>query len=375
MMKTITKHEVMSLEQELVLELAQYRNPNKERIESILKEKLDLSEILGHMTYNRTAGIAYQSLRKINAPFFNREFEMALFLIHQVQELRTKSHNKYITQIAKAMNESGIPHAFLKGSILAHSIYPSGCRISSDIDILLNGDDLTATSNVFKELGFIQGFHDENENVVVPATRRELVNYRMNYGEVVPFRKVVDEPGINLIEIDINFSLDWLPHGTEEAVKNFIAQSENYVFDNGQKVSALPKEYFLAHLCVHLFKEARVVTWVEWQRDMGLYKFVDIYGFLTDPHFEMNWDKFIELIQENNIVEECYYSLEYTRTFFPVLSDDQDFMKMLDRIKPANTDYLEEVIDGGDNDIKYKWTEGLLSRFFDLKRIDLLEKV
>ncbi|UJF31352.1 nucleotidyltransferase family protein [Paenibacillus hexagrammi] len=95
----------------------------------------------------------------------------------------------------KLWNKSGIPHAFLKGSILAHSIYPAGCRISSDIDILLRAEDLTACGHVLKELGFIQGFYDENERIVVPATRREILNHRMNYGEVVPYRKAVQEPG------------------------------------------------------------------------------------------------------------------------------------------------------------------------------------
>ena len=230
-------------EHALVLELAQYRTPNRDKILELFGQKLDLAEVLGHMVYNRTAGIAYHVLRKINAPFFNREFEMALYLINQIQSLRTLSHKKYITSLAESLNRSEIPHAFLKGAILAHSIYPLGCRISSDIDVLLNGDDLTKCGTIFKEIGFVQGFHDENENVVVPATRRELVNYRMNYGEVVPFRQVVDEPGINLIEIDINFSLDWLPHGTEQAVKNFIQEAEAYTFDNGQQVSALPRRF------------------------------------------------------------------------------------------------------------------------------------
>ncbi|HEY0828909.1 MAG TPA: nucleotidyltransferase family protein, partial [Bacilli bacterium] len=311
----------------------------------------------------------------ISAPFFNREFEFVLYLIHQIQEQRTNSHKSYITKVAQAMNESGIPHAFLKGSILAHSIYPIGCRISSDIDILLNANDLTECGKVFKELGFVQGFHDENENVVIPATRRELINYRMNYGEVVPFRKVVDEPGINLIEIDINFSLDWMPQGTEQAVANFIKGAEDYTFADGQKISSLPKEYFLAHLCVHLFKEARVITWVEWQRDLGLYKFIDIYGFLTDSSLEINWDLFVNLIKDNHIINECYYSLEYTRTFFPILRENTGFIEMLETIKPENTEYLEQVVDGGDATIIYQWKKDLISRFFDMKRYKSLEKI
>ncbi|XID90680.1 nucleotidyltransferase family protein [Paenibacillaceae bacterium WGS1546] len=362
-------------EHELVLELSQFRNRNREKIVELLSRKLDLAEILGHLTYNRTAGIAYHVLRQIEAPSFNREFEMALYLIHQIQSLRTSAHKKHISQLAKAMNESGIPHAFLKGAILANSVYPEGCRISSDIDILLNAGHLTECSNIFKSLGFIQGFHDENKNEVIPATRKELINYRMNFGEVVPFRKVIDEPGINLIEIDINFSLNWLPHGTEEAVENFILQAQMYDFPDGQQVSSLPPEYFLAHLCVHLFKEAHVITWVEWQRDLGLYKFVDLYGFLTDSALQIDWNGFIRIVRDNDIVKESFYALEYARTFFPVLNDNRAFIEALEQIKPDNTDYLEQVIDGGDASIVYRWTKGLLPRFFDMHRYDSLERV
>ncbi len=358
----------MTEEQELVLELSQFRNTNKERIHELVKKKLDWAEILGHLMYNRTAGIAYHVLRQCEAPFFNREFEFSLYLMHQIQSQRTGSHKNYIVEIARAMKESGIPHAFLKGAILAHSIYPLGCRISSDIDILLRSGDLTECGNVLRGLGFIQGFYDENEHVVKPATRRDILTHRMNYGEVVPYRKAVDEPGINLIEIDINFSLDWVAQGTEAAVEKFIQEAEDYEFNEGQQISSLPKEYFLAHLCVHLFKEAAVLTWVEYQRDLGLYKFVDIYGFLTDPHIAINWDAFIDIIQSNDIVKESYYALDYTRTFFPVLGENRPFMDMMDRIKPQNTDYLEQVVDASDASMIYEWKTDLISRFFDMKR-------
>ncbi|MEW9700452.1 nucleotidyltransferase family protein [Paenibacillus sp. SI8] len=364
-----------TLEQELVLELSQFRYPNAERINELIGEKLDWAEILGHLVYNRTAGIAYHVLRKCESPFFNREFEFGLFLIYEIQRQRTQSHRTYITQIASAMNASGIPHAFLKGSILAHSIYPIGCRISSDIDILLRANDLTACGNVLKELGFIQGFYDENERVVIPATRREILNHRMNYGEVVPYRKAVDEPGVNLIEIDINFSLDWMAHGTEQAVDSFIQEAEGYPFEEGVMISSLPKEYFLAHLCVHLFKEAAVRTWVEFQRDLGLYKFVDIYGFLTDPQLHLDWDKFIEIVTTHQIGNEAYYALEHTRTFFPALDQYGPFMQALERIKPANTDYLEQVVDAANPQIVYQWNKDLVSRFFDMKRFHCLDRV
>ncbi|MEW9699664.1 nucleotidyltransferase family protein [Paenibacillus sp. SI8] len=364
-----------TLEQELVLELAQFRRPNKERILELIAERLDWAEVLGHLIYNRTAGIAYHVLRQISAPFFNREFEFGLYLIHEIQSHRTNSHKKSILKIADAMRTSGIPHTFLKGSILANSIYPIGCRISSDIDLLLRSEDLTACGKVLKDLDFIQGFHDENENTVIPATRREILNYRMNYGEVVPYRKITQEPGINLIEVDINFSLDWMAEGTEQAVDNFVQQAEDYLFDGVHPVSALPKEYFIAHLCVHLFKEAAVLNWVEWQRDLGLYKFVDIYAFLTDPNLELDWQKLIDIMQSNDIINECYYSLAHTLTFFPVLNENTGFINMLAQIKPEQTDFLEQVVDPANSNIVYKWNKDLISRFFDMKRFGSLEKI
>ncbi|UJF34498.1 nucleotidyltransferase family protein [Paenibacillus hexagrammi] len=365
----------VSLEQELVLELAAFRTPNKERILQLVGQRLDWAEVLGHLVYNRTAGIAYHVLRQISAPFFNREFEFGLYLLHQIQAERTKSHKTSILQLADALREGGIPHAFLKGSILANSIYPIGCRISSDIDILLRAEDLTRCGNILKGLGFIQGFHDENENVVVPATRREILNYRMNYGEVVPYRKVANEPGINLIEVDINFSLDWMAQGTEQAVDQFIENAEDYLFDGVHPVSALPKEYFIAHLCVHLFKEAAVLNWVEWQRDLGFYKFVDIYAFLTDPQLELDFEKLIDIMRTNNIVKECYYSLAHTLTFFPVLRENAGFMSMLAEIMPESTDYLEQVVDPADASVVYEWDKDLLTRFFDMKRFHLLKRI
>ncbi|MDP5274596.1 nucleotidyltransferase family protein [Chengkuizengella axinellae] len=364
-----------TMEQELVLELSQFRDPNQERILHLIQQRLDWAVVLGHLIYNRTAGIAYHVLRKCNAPQFNREFEMGLYLIHEMQSQRTMSHKRSIMKIAEVMKESGIPHAFLKGSILANSIYPMGCRISSDIDILLRAEDLTSCGKVLKDLGFIQGFYDENTKVIKPASRREILNYRMNYGEIVPYQKAVDEPGINLIEVDINFSLDWMAQGTEKAVDNFIQEAEDYDFDGVQKISSLPKEYFLAHLCVHLFKEAAVMNWVEWQRDLGLYKFVDIYGFLTDPSMNLNWDKFIHIMEINNIKDECYYALDYTRTFFPVVNEDVSFIGMMNQIKPQNTDYLDQVVDASDESIVYQWKKDLISRFFDMKRFKSLERV
>ncbi|UJF31351.1 nucleotidyltransferase family protein [Paenibacillus hexagrammi] len=166
-----------------------------------------------------------------------------------------------------------------------------------------------------------------------------------------------------------------MAHGTERAVDAFIRQAEEYPFQDGVSISSLPKEYFLAHLCVHLYKEAAVKTWVEFQRDLGLYKFVDIYGFLTDPQLQLDWDTFMAILQDNQIVNEAYYALEHTRGFFPVLNQYPAFMQALQRIKPDNIAYLEQVVDAANPEIVYQWNKDLISRFFDMKRYNCLDRL
>lgn len=364
-------------EHEMVLQLAQFRNPNLDRIRELAAESLDWVEILGQLSYNRASGIAYHIFKENSFLFklSNREVNLSLYLSNEAQSVRTRTHRKIIYEMSKHLQESKIPHAFLKGSILANSIYPLGCRISSDVDILLNTSDLTACGKILKGIGYIQGFYDRTNDSIRPADRKEIIQYRMNYGEIVPFLKKIDEPGMPLAEIDINFSLSWMAQGTEDAVSSFLQNCENYELEGGHLVQSFQREYFLAHLCAHLYKEACVLEWVKGSRDLGLYKFIDIYAFVTDLKKPINWAKFVEIAKLNNIIRESYYSLIYTRELFPLLYHDKEFCIAIEAIKPEDTSFINEVVEGANPNNKYVWTKPFLERFFDYKRYYSLKKI
>ncbi|MFM9327766.1 nucleotidyltransferase family protein [Paenibacillus mesotrionivorans] len=379
-MKCMPKNHYAELtqEQELVMQLVNFRNPAIERICELKDNRTDWAAVMGHLTYNRVAGIAYDVVKMCISQVgavFNREFRFGLYMIQEMQSIRTTVCRQVLCEVAEKLVANGLPHAFLKGSILAHSIYAPGCRVSNDIDLLVNSDDLTQCGNILKELGFIQGFFDRTRNEIRSATRKEILNYRMNYGEIVPFLKKTDEPGLNVIEIDINFSLDWVSEGTGEAVAAFLNQTEDYSLDVGQSIKSLKTEFFLAHLCVHLYKEAYVLEWVQGQRDLSLYKFTDIYGFITAPDLMIDWGQFVRIAVNYEISKECYYALEYTRLFFPVLNDDVGFIGALQLIKPDDLSYLNEIVDAANPGIRYRWEKNLLDRFFDMKRADSLIRV
>lgn len=362
----------LTLENKLLLQIAQFRHYDRENLKENSEGLLDWTEILGDLMYNRLGGIAYKVLMDSMPISLNHEIEFLLFQIYEIQKLRTTNNLKVLYDLSDALEQAEIQYAFLKGSILANSIYPIGCRVSKDIDLLVNAKDLTKVGKVLESLGYVQGFYNKESNKIDPASRQEIIYRRLNMGEVVPYQKLVDMPALKVTEVDVNFSLDWVAQGTEGAVKKFLSEPYYYETGNGRTLRSLPPEYFLAYLCVHLYKEAVVINWVEWQRDLLLYKFLDLYAFITDSKINLNWDKFIDLCTQNGIQKECYYALEHAKTFFPILCKDNGLDYALLSIRPDSVDYLHEVIDTVDRNKKYKWDSNIVERFFNMKRVNEL---
>lgn len=68
-----------------------------------------------------------------------------------------------------------------------NSFYGDGERISNDIDILIEQEDISSVSTLLKSMGFTQGYYDFLENNIVPLSRAEVLSRRMNRGETAPF--------------------------------------------------------------------------------------------------------------------------------------------------------------------------------------------
>ena len=71
--------------------------------------------------------------------------------------------------------------------------------------------EICVGQEILEKNGFIQGYFAYGE--IITATRREILMARMNYGETVPFLKMVNG---NLLELDLNFTLDIKPSGNSE---------------------------------------------------------------------------------------------------------------------------------------------------------------
>lgn len=366
--KNITVESKLSKEEELVLLLSDLINPDINRIDELLSDKLDWYQVLGILTYNRTAGLAYEVISKSqNFNNINREFKFALYSIYEFQKLRAQEINKEVIEISQIFKENNIQHAFLKGTVLALTLYPLGCRASNDVDLLVNSEDVTMCGKLLNQLGFIQGHYNIQTKVIQPASRHEIIRSKLNYGEVVPYEKAINSPGVNSIRIDLNFSLDWKATGTEQSVRNFLQNGTSDYCVNDMNIRSLSPEYFLIHLCMHFYKEAVGLRWVINQRDLSLYKLIDMYVCINDNKFQLDWNKFNKIIKENNIESECYYALKVLSDVL-IFTNNNEFLKEIELLKPKNIDYINLVIDPKHPDIKFKWKNDTIDRFFNLLR-------
>ena len=351
---------------QLVLNLIQIYDPDVLEIRNLLEQHLDWAEILGVLCYYRIAGAAYYTIKKCHPlpQKTNGDFILALMTIYEAQRVRTESMNLCITEIADKLNIVGVKYAFLKGAFLSNTIYPLGGRMSNDIDILVDVDDLSKCSEVLVELGYVQGYVNTGE--IVEATRKEIINQRLNYGEIVPFHKNLNRPGLNIVTVDVNFSLDETATRMISIARSFLDNRMLYPIRKGIEAFALDIEYCYAYVCEHLFKEATVIDWVIAQRDLSLYKFLDIYALAGTNKFSIDWDKLGSVIKDNNLEQECYFAFYYALQFFPGLSNNKNYIALLERIEPSEKEYLDGI-----NKVRTKevleWKEDIWARVFDLK--------
>ena len=162
----------------------------------------------------------------------------------------------------------------------------------------------------------------------------------MNRGETVPLIKELNLPGMKYLELDVNFSLGFMPGADEQIVSVFLSRTQPSI--NGI-LHTLESVDFLLHLCTHLYKEASVMSWVEMGRDILLYKYCDIYLYLNKYMNAKYADDLIRKIEEVGLNKESYYTLYYTKELFAINNPLLD--KVLGKIRPDKLDFMHQIID------------------------------
>lgn len=297
--------------------------------------------LLGQICINRLGGLAYYRLiRDANVlDGIPNEYLKVLSSVYQSNLIRTEKYLENLKHISVLFADANFKHAFLKGAFLSSKLYPKGLRVSNDIDILVMQKDISSCQKILTDNGFIQG--QERGSEIIPASRIEIINSRMNYGETIPFHKKYNN---SIITLDINFSLDYKPEEDAILIENMLDSVTLIDIGDGDSIHTMDTVHFLIHLCCHLYKEATTYEWLNFRSDLTLYKFVDICAFIDVYGSEKIFKNLIITILELNLVKECYYTFENTATIFPRMRDILGFEDMLKNIKPVDLGFMKQLI-------------------------------
>jgi hypothetical protein len=355
-------------EHKIILELCKYANYDKTLLQDMFREGADQPYILSQLMAHRLCGPAYSVLYDSGIlQELNPTFQCALTSAYKSNIQRAADYRETLNQLAAILKDVNFDYALLKGAYLS-SVYPLGLRVSNDIDIMTLS--IMEITYLLKYNGFIQGYM--RDGIVVPSTRIELLNTRMNRGETVPFFKEVNLPSMKYIEIDINFSLDHQARGQDETVAAMLTQGEPLIETPNGTLKTLLPIHFLIHLCTHLYKEATQMAWVRRRCDIGLYKHIDIL-VLADNWLNDNFAvQLTNEIMRLELEQPCYYALSQTKDLFGIKNDYLD--TVLSVIKPDDIRFTQKIHDP-ETKQTHTYDVPLLDWVFSNNRMKLLKEV
>lgn len=302
-------------------------------------EEIDESELLGGILLNKVVGISFDKCIKAPEYTFTKEFIDTLECIYHNNIESNKRFLNGVKYLSGILKEQDIPYALLKGAFLIGDLYPMGYRTSNDVDILINEENISDMQKVLRDNGFIQGTYKRGKGISA-ASRREIVESRMNYGETVPFVKLIDN---HPLQVDINFSVDYKPNAERTIISIFLNDAIK-VEREGYSFFTLEEKDFLIHLCLHLYKEATTYDWILAKRDLLLYKFSDINLLIHKYANKKYCEELSERIKELGVEKECYYAFENTSVIFRELNQNLNFVWLKNSIKPKDLQFMQQIV-------------------------------
>lgn len=317
---------------QLLFKLSDIYNQEQIQFDNCLGENL-----FGKLILHRVENIVYKKLKQNgrNMGAYEKCFD-ALYK-HEIAEITAYEEN--LAYVCKVMKEAKFKYAFLKGAFLIPIVYEKGLRYSNDIDILIDAKDIDECQTILLNNGFVQGH--VVDGVVYPATRREIVLSRMNFGETAPFCKVC---GDRVILVDINFSLDYKPTSETRIIQSMLDSTIEIKWKN-YNIRTLNILDFIIHLCMHLYKEATTLDWLKRRKDLNLYKFNDLNVVFHECVSDHEYREITELIITYGVQKECYYALLYASKIYSSLITEDKYVDLLKAIKPEDTSYLYQIVD------------------------------
>ena len=292
-------------------------------------------KLIGGAILNRVVNIVYKNLKRRHSLL---DFETVFQLLYDANIAKAEFCKNNIANLCEIMETADFPFALLKGAYLITNIYETGDRISNDVDILVNEKNVGKCKKILNDNGFIQGWVEDG--LFIEASRNDIVMAKMNFGETIPFIKKTDN---GFVTVDVNFSLGYKPMEDDSIITEMLDRIVIYPYRATNLVTLEDKD-FIIHLCLHLYKEATTSEWVFRRKDLNLYKFNDIYVLLVKYGSIEMYKELAKRVIHYGAEKECYFALCHTKEIYTKLGQMEGYEEMLDKIRPANLEYLRQIV-------------------------------
>lgn len=358
-------------EKNFILEIIKF-NTDKEKIEDLIKSnKINWINLLGFISYHRIAGLVYDKMNKINIRLLDFPVFFSIYMINQAQKIRNDYQLKEINKIANELNKNNIKYIFLKGAILNHTIFKSGTRTSNDIDILIDKKSIQSVTQILNDLNYVQGKYNYKKNIIENFNNDELNHSIKSKGETCPFIKLVNEPTIKTIDVDLNFSLDWTPKYNQSKIKEILKNRIKINIDDKNAVYSASIYDNIIELCIHLYKDSALIDIVKKRKVFDLYKFIDIYYYININYEDIDFSILKNKILSFKAEEYVYFALKYLTEIFEDFNTKEitALIKQLQKYI-TNNKILDTIFDQYNEKNKLITTTKIKERIFEYNIIN-----
>jgi hypothetical protein len=211
--------------------------------------------------------------------------------------------HKDLENVIKHCNQNNIPIIPLKGIPLIHFIYKDyGLRSMSDIDLLVNDEDVEK----FKHLLLENGWEIDNSKEI-----SEFVTQINDSQHPYTFVK-------GLTKIELHNKLHSGLTSYQVDLKKYWSNASEIDLLQGKVYDLSPTD-FLQYLCFHLHKHL-----ID-ERDVSMKHFIDIKSFIKNNESEIEWKKLVSSSCQYNCQVEIRDVLELCRDYFETTIPDEVF--------------------------------------------------
>ena len=220
------------------------------------------------------------------------------FLVNRMIQKQRYAH---LTDFFNQIDD--LKYSVVKGEVLSYYIYGTfGYRCSSDIDILVNRNDLTIIEHALQSSGFSQQIH----------TRMDRIMLIYASHQTIPFHKTTS---IETIHVDVNFDVFWGEYtGKRIDIDEFLSDS-SYINIYGTRVKTISKVKAFIHLILHHYKEMNSIYLLYAHPFITTDMFKDIYLFLSNNP-DISPRQLATVSWEYGITQYMYYMLYFTKRVF-----------------------------------------------------------